>query len=181
MAIPQDSDPPGIRRDEDRHLVFFEGQYSYRKWVVCLVVLVLFATGTWIFVIGGWQLVTGQFAGNVSPGLLAVVAWLAIAWLPSVYVGWRILFRPGTAVRIDNFGITLGSRHWDWDHIEYVGGRQTRKWPKPVIALVFHRRSRWPLKADYGIPVEISEEEYDAFMDRLADFVESAFPHVTVG
>jgi hypothetical protein len=181
VAAPEHPDVPCFGPDENSHPVFFEGRYSYRKWNVCLVVLLLFITGTWMAALGGWQLFTGQFVWSLLPGLPVVVAWLCLAWLPSIYLGWRILFQPDTVVQIDESGIAIGSRRWKWDEVEHVGGRQIRKWRTSVIVPVFHRRSRCPLKAINGIPAEMSQEQFYKFTERLAAFLEDRFPHVSVG
>src|ERR1700730_14893261 len=101
--------------------VFFEGRYSYRRFFAYVLVAVLGTTGAVALVASTWKLLTGDFQRPLLPGLLIGGVWLAGAWLPSLYLGWRILFHPYCNVRIDASGIAIDSRHIPWDKIEYVG------------------------------------------------------------
>jgi hypothetical protein len=100
--------------------------------------------------------------------------------LASLFLGWRIVFRPNCQVRIDAAGITTESRQTAWDEVGYIGAGGQHGWTKRKIYLVYQLRSRRGLSIVRNIPAELSTDEYENLMDRLTEYLGANFPHVIV-
>lgn len=162
--------------------VFLESSYCYRRPV--LIVAAIFFVG--VAVLGTYWFIVSLFSqplADLEPqGVLFATAWLLAMWLIGGTTAFHVVFRPTERVRIDAAGVTIGTRHWPWSEIDWIGGAASGEL-QPTVQLRFHRRGRWPLKLIRHIPQRpgFSIYEYEHFLDTIEAYLAEAHPHVDVG
>jgi len=106
--------------DGSPHL-FFERVDNYRQWQYVLTLL-LVTPGA---VFGGWVLVLGarQFGWGLFlelPPLVFGLGFLGMFGVVTALLGYRILFAPRYATRVDTRGIQVDAKRWSWQEIKSV-------------------------------------------------------------
>lgn len=160
--------------------VFLESRCSYRSFWTVSFALILGSIGAWLLYGTIRQIVVERPAfADLFPGIIVVAAWLLLAWLPTLYLAWRLLWKPMIDARIDGAGIWIDSRLYPWDTIRRIWGVRAG-FRGSKVALRFQQRG---LGVDKGIPMipGLVEREYEELIESLKKHLDNHYPGVEIG
>lgn len=162
--------------------VFLESDFNYRSWVGAVAVLALIGVGVWMIHATVADILNRPPAlADLFPGLLIVIVWLLFAFVPSLYLGWRMLCKPSIKTRIDGAGITIDGHLHPWERVKWIWGKRENGLFRKRITLWFQDQGL--LGLDQMVPLRegLTQEEYENLMEELGDYLGEHFPQVEIG